>query len=179
MKFSIGGILKGAAALAGTVHPGVAAAIGLVNEFLPEDKQLPETATGKDVDDAIEGLPPEAQRAIREKEIDLEIAREEGWTERYKAMTQADGQETRAHIVLQLTRVLCFEILAFTVLIIWRPEVLESDALCVVFGVLTATPATVIMNYFGNLRREHSQRQEAMGVAKKAGGLMKVLSAFR
>jgi len=37
-----------------------------------------------------------------EKRIDLQIAREEGWTDRYKAMTAADGQSTRPRIALMM-----------------------------------------------------------------------------
>lgn len=172
-------IVKIAAGVAGTMNPAIGAAISLVNGFLPEGKKLPETATGKDVQDVIQTLPAETQATLLSQEIQLEVAREEGWTARYTAMTKADGQETRAKIVNKLCNVLIFEILAFTVLMVWKPQHLSDEGVWMVFGILTATPATVILNYFGNLRKEHAQRQMAMGAAAPQGLLSKLTSVIQ
>lgn len=169
-------IISTAATIAGTLNPAVGAAIAVVNNFLPDDKKLPETATGKDVGDAVAKLPPEQQSSLLEKEIDLEIKLDEGWTERYKAMCSADGQETRAKIVMGMAQVLVAEILIFTGTIAYDPSILENTAAWTVFGVLTATPTTVILNYFGNLRKEHAQRQITAGADTKAISSLGVLS---
>tara|TARA_R110001583_G_scaffold34551_1_gene115876 strand:- start:25867 stop:26415 length:549 start_codon:yes stop_codon:yes gene_type:complete len=168
-------ILTTAATVTGLINPALGAAIGAVNGLLPKDKQLPITATGNDVAQMVEQLPPEQRASLMEREIDLAIAREDGWTERYKAMTQADGQETRAAIVRMMARVLVFEILAFTVLFFWQPDVVNSEQVWLIFGVLTGTPATVLLNYFGNLRREHAQRQASISGQPLPKGLGAVL----
>lgn len=167
-------ILAGAATVAGTLNPALGAAIGLVNGLLPEDKQLPITSTGAEVQRVVDQLPAEQRASLLEREIDLEIAREEGWSTRYQAMCSADGQESRAKIVMMMAQVLVFEILAFTVLFFWRPEVINSQEVWLIFGVLTGTPATVLLNYFGNLRREHAQRQNAI-----SGQSAPVVSTFK
>ena len=172
-------ILSGAAAIAGTLHPGIGAAIGLVNKFLPEDKKLPETATGDDVKSAMEDLPPEQKASLMEQEIDLEKIRLDKQASVYIALSKADGQETRAKIVMKMANVLVFEILAFTVMFFWNPAILSNESVWIVFGVLTATPATVLMNYFGNLRKEHAQRQITAGADSKGisglGALAKLI----
>lgn len=172
-------ILKGAATLTSVAFPQLAPAIALVNKFLPEDKKLPETATGGDVDSAINSLPPEQQASIREMEVDLEKHRLDRQAEVYIALSKADGQETRAKIALEQSRILCFEILAFTVWSFWNPEILGNGLVWTAFGVLTAWPSTVLMNYFGNLRKEHAQRQITAGAdggaIKGLGILSKIL----
>lgn len=172
-------ILKAGAGLVGTMYPPLGAAIGLVNQFLPEGEKLPETATGTQVEDKVASLPPSIQGTIMEKQVELEIAREEGWTERYKAMCGADGQETRAAIVRSVTRVLCFEILAFTVYLFWYPEAMNSQELWIIFGTLTGVPSTVLLNYFGNLRREQTNRQVSISGKTPAGAIAGLISAFK
>jgi hypothetical protein len=174
MKFK--DILAGAATLTSIAFPALAPVIGLVNKLLPDDKKLPEDATGNDVQAVVDTLPPEQQASLMEREIDLKIKQEEGWTERYKAMCSADGQETRAKVVIMLTKVLCFEILAFTGLFFWHPEILSNSSVWVVFGTLTAVPAATIGKYFGELRREHGQRQVSAGADPKAMSGLGVLA---
>lgn len=94
-----------------------------------------------------------AEWQYREK---VEIAQTD--TERIKAMAAADGQSTRPKIALMMAKVLSFEILAFTVLCFWQPKMLESQSIWLVFGVLTGTPAGVLMKYFGELRKEQANR---------------------
>lgn len=177
---NISDILKTTAAVTGAVNPLLGAAIGVANQFLDKEDQIPQSATGAEVQSKIESLPPETRQQIYSKQIDLKIAQEEGWTERYKAMAAADGQTTRPQIALRMCNTLCFAVLAFCVLIFWRPGVLENEGVWVVFGTLTGVPATILMNYFGNLRREHAQRQETLGAAGTASGAVaSLIKAFR
>lgn len=171
-------ILKGAATVIGTANPLIGAAITVANQFLPDDEKLPDAATGQQVIDKINTLPPDQQASVFNHEIDLKIAQEEGWTERYKAMCSSDDQSSRARIAIMMAQVLVFEIMAFTVLFFWDRSVLNSDA-WMVFGVVTGTPAAILLNYFGNLRREHSQRQEVMGASDVSGNpLMKIVASL-
>lgn len=172
-------VLRGAAAVAGTVNPAVGAAIGLVNQFLPPEKKLPESATGADIEDAMLTLPPEHRVSLMEREIDLKIAQEEGWSRRYEAMCRADGQSTRPWIAKQMTKVLSFEILAFTLWVFLHPEQATNPALWTVFGTLTAVPATVLINYFGNLRREHGARQASISGVQPLQGVAGLIKSLR
>lgn len=168
--------LKPLAAVAASFVPGGSAAIELVNAFLPEDKKLPETATGGDIISAVDSLPAEQRASLFEKQIDLEIAKEEGWTDRYKAMCAADGQSTRPKIALMMAKVLCFEILAFTVWCFWYPDQMQNPVLWTVFGTLTGVPAGVLTKYFGDLRREQANRLGMVGKGP-LGGLLSKLGA--
>lgn len=166
--------------VAGTVNPAVGAAIGLVNQFLPADKQLPESATGSDVEDAmVANLTPEQRGSLYERQIDLSIAQEEGWTARYQAMCRSDGQETRAWIARQMARVLVFEILAFTLWAFFYPEQLTNPVLWTVFGTLTGVPGTILLNYFGNLRKEQGHRAAAISGVQPAGMLAGVIDSIK
>jgi hypothetical protein len=156
----------GTAAVA-TVFPAAAPLIPLVNKLLPDDKQLPETATGTELAQAYESLPPEQRVEIDRIAASITIAQEEGWTERYAAMCQADGQSTRPKIALMMAQVLCFEILAFTVWCFVCQDQMNNPILWTVFASLTAVPGGLLGKYFGELRREQGQR---LGV--NAGGLL-------
>lgn len=161
--------LKPFAGVAAAMIPGGPAALALVNAFLPENERLPETATGGEIQSAVDKLPPAARASLLEKEVDLKIAQEEGWTERYKAMCSGDGQETRARIALMMAYILSFEILAFTVHIFMGGV---SADMWVVFGTLTAIPAGVLGKYFGDLRREQNAR---VGLPSVGGIVQKLL----
>ncbi|WP_444894913.1 hypothetical protein [Microbulbifer sp. SSSA005] len=152
----------------------------VINAVLPQDKQLPPSATGTDADQCVQALPPEQRASLLERQMDLHIAQEEGWTSRYTAMCQADGQSSRAQIALMMAKVLCFEILAFTLWAFVYPEQMQSPVLWTVFGTLTGVPATLLGKYFGELRREQSKRQEAMGASPSTGlvgGIARALGA--
>ncbi len=163
---NIKSILKGAASIAASIIPGGNEILGLVNNFLPEDKQMPTTATGQQILDAVESLPPEQSQFILAKEIDLAIAQEEGWSERYIAMAKTDGQSTRPRIALIMAKLMSFAILLMIVLLFYIAatdglDSINNTSIWTIFGVLTATPAGVLMKYFGELRREQTNRQSA------------------
>lgn len=170
---NIGKILKSVGMGLVREIPGADAIIGIVNGFLPADKKLPAEATGTQVQSAIDGLPEKDRASVMSKEIDLKIAEEEGWTDRYTAMVKADGQSSRARIAVMMAQILCFEIAAFTVWAFVYPEQMNNPVLWTVFGVLTGTPAGVLMKYFGELRKEQGQRLGA-----SSGGSAGILSSL-
>jgi len=166
MNFSdIFNAIKGPlASVAASLIPGGPLILGAVNALLPEDKKLPPSATGSQIVDAVESLPPEARASLMEKRIDLQIAQEEGWTDRYKAMTAADKQSTRPKIALMMAQVTCFVILIFTVAISVQifttgiESLASASGAWTVFATLLGIPSAVLAKYFGELRKEHSQR---------------------
>lgn len=176
MKFTdILKVLKPAASIAASLIPGGAAAVELINAILPDGERLPPTATGEQVAEKFESLPPDIQSDMLEQEIKLEIALDEGRTDRYKAMCESDhsGHSTRPKIALRMSTVLCFEILAFTVWCFVYPKQMVNPVIWTVFGTLTGVPASVLMKYFGDLKREHKQRSNvSIGVASQATNLI-------
>lgn len=172
-------ILAATATVAGTLNPALGAVIGAVNAVLPNDKKLPMSATGGQVIDVIETLPQEQRVSLLEREIDLQIAQEEGWSMRFEAMARADGQSTRPRIALMLAQVLVFEICAFTVWAFVYPAQMGEPALWYAFGTLTGVPATVLVNYFGTLRKEQRARAAAVSGVQQIDGLAGLIQSFK
>ena len=159
MKFSeIFSAIKPFASVAASFIPGGPAVVGLLNAVLPADKRLPPTATGQQISDAHASLTPEQQASLAEKEVDFKIAQEEGWTDRYVAMTKSDGQSTRPKIAMMMAQVVCFEIIAFTVWCYVYPVQMVNPVTWTVFGTLTGVPAGLLGKYFGELRKEQANR---------------------
>lgn len=172
----LGEILKTAGSIALDVFaPG---ARELVNSVLPDDKKLGPGATGKDAEAGLSWATPQQRAHILEQEIALQVAQEEGWTARYQAMCQADGQSSRAKIALRMANVLCFEILAFTVWAFVYPEQMASPVLWTVFATLTGIPAGLLGKYFGELRREQRNRQESLGAPAMSGLVTRIKRQF-
>lgn len=175
------GSLKGPLAMAASnLIPGGPAILAAVNAFLPENEKLPETATGGELAAAVEKLPPEQRASLMEKEIDLKIVQEEGWTERYKAMCSGDGQSTRPAIALMMAKVTCFVIILFTSAISIEVYLHGFDSLAdnagawTIFATILGIPSSVLAKYFGELRREQQNR---LG-AKSSGIMGQILGSF-
>jgi hypothetical protein len=167
--------------------PAAAPVIGLVNGFLPDDKKLPETATGTQVAAAVDSLPPDKRAELMSREIDLEEtwAKEKGATVR--AMLESDANNphtTRPHIALG-----SFYVVAFAVVVIvsvWAYGVWDDDPKMVkavvdgwpfVLAVL-APLVTLLRAYFGVLNREHKQRMDAANGAAPPAGIAGVLASL-
>ncbi len=172
--------LRPLAAVAAPFIPGGPAILAAVNAVLPPDKRLPDTATGGEILSAVDALPADQRAALMEREIDLQIEQERGWTERYKAMAEADGQSTRPRIALMMAWLFVFETVAFAGLLGWGVyqggiEALNQPYLWTVFASLTALPAGLLGKYFGELRREQQNR---LGM-QKPGPLAGLLGVLR
>jgi len=169
------------AAVAAQFIPGGPAILAGLNLILPPDKQLPANATGQQILTAVDTLPPDQRASFLEKEIDLKIAQEVGWTERYVAMTAADGQSTRPQIALLLTKMLVWQTIAFMALlgfaVIMKDgdlSVLSQPYLWTVFLTLTGVPSAVLTNYFGELRKEQQNRT---GTPTAPGAIAQIIKA--
>jgi len=143
------------------------AAIPVINAMLPNGKKLPENATGQDASNVIAELPPEQQVKIELAEINLLVEEEKGRTDRYVAMSQADGQETRAKIVNKAMNTLIGLSVVFVLAIAYvylteGAEAAFNYQLAVVFGSVTGTFAYVVRAYFGDLRTETKSRHETI-----------------
>jgi len=168
------------ASVAAQFIPGGPAVVAAVNAVLPPEQQLPENASGGQILTAVDSLPPDQRASLMEREIDLQIEQEHGWTDRYKAMAEADGQSTRPRIALMMARLFVAETAAFVVLLGWGAyqdgvAALNQPYLWTVFTALTALPAGLLGKYFGELRREQANR---LGV-QRAGPLAALMGLLR
>ena len=71
--------------------PGGGAIISLVNELLPDDKKLPQAATGDQLKNSIATLPPEQQASGLNKEFEYKIKMEEFAVETFKEEVKDKG----------------------------------------------------------------------------------------
>jgi len=171
--------IKPFANVAAQFIPGAPAVISAVNAFLPDSKKLPAQATGGEILSAVEGLPPDQRASLMEKEIDLQIEQERGWTERYTAMAQADGHSTRPKIAWLMAQLLVGQSIIFMALLGWGVystgiKSLSEPYLWATFGTLTGIPAGLLGKYFGELRREQANRQgQPTGLLSGIMGLLK------
>lgn len=178
-------ILKTVGAGVLSSHPAGAAALTLVNSFLPDEKKLPENVTGEEAENEINNLPPAQKQAILLANIDLEKTKEEGYTKRYEAMCKADGQETRSAIVKQAMNFLCWITLLFMCAISWvyvtnGAEAAFSDNMVWFFFAITSTFAYVVRAYFGDLKSETQSRHTIMDAKPRSpGGIAGFIQAVR
>lgn len=156
------------------------AALPIINAFLPDDKKLPVDATGDQAQAAVKSLPPIEQSKIELAEINLEVEQERGRTERYKAMCESDGQETRAKTVNKAMNALITLSLIFVCAISYvyiqeGAKVAFSYELAAVYGVVTSTFAYVVRAYFGDLRAETKSRHATIDDKPRAESLISAL----
>jgi hypothetical protein len=181
-------IIKAAATIGAPFFPALAATIRVVNAFLPDDKRLPDTATGSDVDVAIKGLPADRQVELLNADIDLEKTKVIENTKVTQALAEVDkaGASTRPAIAKSFSRTVCFVVIliasmwAYAVLA-GKNELLEIiiDS-CLMIVALIAPLLAVIRSYFGLRTDEKNTRQHtANGLASPLKGVASFISAIR
>ena len=168
---NLGSILKTVGSgLIKTLVPGGGMIIDAVNGFLPDDKKLPNTATGQDAQNAINTLTPEQRASVLEKEYDVEM---EQIKQSYGALTtmlEANAKSThttRPKIAYQAFQVIAFS--TISVISAWCFAVLTGNVDMIskietswlfILGVITPL-VTVLHAYFGVLRDETKDRFNA------------------
>ena len=94
--------------------------LGVVNELLPSDKQLnPDIATGKDLVNAVNSLPPDQQAIVMSKELDVDIIEEQEFTKRIQALGEVDktGHSTRPKIADRMAWLVAYAV--FVAITMW------------------------------------------------------------
>jgi hypothetical protein len=157
------GFLKKIGTAAISTHPAGAAALTLINTFLPDDKRIESSATGEQALSATESLTPTDKAKLLNAKIELAIVEEEGRTERYVAMCKSDGQETRAKIVDKAMNALIILSLIFVAAVAYvyatkGAALAFSYEMGFVFITVSGTFAYVVKAYFGDLRKETQSR---------------------
>lgn len=142
--------LSGLATVVGTINPLVGTAIGVVNAFLPDDKKLPATATGADVERSYNMLTPEQQQSANSK-LAHELGMEQEHTKQIEAAFAHDNtnNSTRPYIALQSVRVVAFLTITYMAQRFWGDTTFtwqEILAMC--------APFVLWANTYMNARRD-------------------------
>lgn len=161
-----------------------AAALPIINAFLPDDKKLNGQSTGADAQAAVDALPPSARENLMLAEINLEVEQERGRTARYQAMSAADGQQTRARVVMKAMNALIGLSVVFLLFFGWvyvtKGAQAASYELVALFLSITGTFAYVVRAYFGDLRSETQSRHAVIDEKPQAmKGLAGLVAAIR
>jgi hypothetical protein len=103
------------------------------------------------------------------------IAKEEGWTERYKAMVQADGQSTRPKIALMMAWALLipYTLIGAAMAYAVMAELVPLESLWPTLLAYLSVPMAILNKYFGELRKEQGNRlgiQQSGLLGKLFGG---------
>lgn len=173
----------GAGVISATV-PGGALLVSAINEFLPDDKKIPPNATGDDLKNTIDSLPPEQRAEIMGKEFDVELTQIKESNSTLRVMLESDAQNphsTRPYIAKQ-----AFHIVAFAVIVavsMWAYGVGVRDAVLVKsvmdgwpFILATIGPfITLLWAYFGILKQEHRDRLNAANGSVSPVGIISAL----
>jgi hypothetical protein len=170
------------------VVPGGGLLVGAINELLPDDKQLPDSATGEDVKTAISKLTPAQQASIMEKEFDVDITQIKESNVTLRAMLEADTknpQTTRPYIAKHSFHVIAIAVM-FAILM-WSYGVLIKDK-DLVEAVMDGWPfilsvigpfVTLLWAYFGVLKQEHRGRLNAAQGKETPSIVSTLLSVIR
>ena len=181
-------IIKAAATIGAPFFPALAAAIPVVNALLPDDKKLPDTATGSDVEVAIKGLPADRQVELLNSDIDLEKTKVIENTKVTQALAEVDkaGASTRPAIAKSFSRTVCFVV--NLIVSMWAYSVMKGDQqmLSTINNswqmiLATITPLLLVIKaYFAMRTDEKNTRQHtANGLASPLKGVASLISAIR
>ena len=148
------------------VVPGGGIVLDAINALLPEHKRLPENATGEQATQAVNSLPPDQQAQILLKEIDVEIAEINSWTQIQGSLAEADkvGASTRPRIALMMAEIVAFVVIAFSsmfIVAIFRDQTVMIEKLTTSWPLMLAiiaTPTVLLRAYFGMRTKEKKER---------------------
>jgi len=170
---------------ASAVIPGGPLILGAINAMLPDDKKLPESATGGDMRDAVNQLAPEQRASLMEKQLDVEIEGIKSWTSIQEAHSIADavGSSTRPAIAMMMAWVIVIEVAvivgawAFAV-ITGKADIVKAinDAWPMLLAIV-ATPTALLRAYFGMRTKEKTARYST-ATGQPVGVVANLIKAF-
>jgi hypothetical protein len=168
------------------IFPAAGAVIDVVNGFLPKDKKLPNNATGEQVQSAIDTLGPEDKAALMSKELDVEMAEINGWSDVVGSLADADktGNTTRPRIAIMMAWAVLLTVVVFLVGFIYA--VVSSDDRILqtisesweVMGIVLATPTALLRGYFGLRTKEKTARYATATGQPQVSGVAGVLGSL-
>ena len=187
---NLGDILKTVGSGLITTLTGGAAPLILagLNAVLPDDKQLPDNATGLDAQRAIDTLTPEQRASVLSKEYDVEIEEIRGFTDRFKAMAEVDasGNTTRPQIAMMMA--VCVVFTVIVTISIFSYAVVEGKELMIksimdgwpFLLAILGTPTALLRSYFAMRTKEKQHKYEATtGVKPQANLISALIGRFK
>lgn len=150
-------IVKTAGTAVLSTNPAGAAALTLINAFLPDHKKLGDKATGEQAINAYQGLPAEVQQTLALAKIQEAIEEDRQVTERHKSDMTSDSwlsKNTRPLIVLFLT--ISTVLLAYLSIFTLPPE--KVALLTPWVDLLQTLLVTAFTFYFGSRGIEKVQK---------------------
>lgn len=185
---NIGSILaKVGTSVLKSVVPGAGVIIDLVNEFLPKDKKLPTDSTGAQVIEAANSLPPDKQAEIFSKELDVEIAEIQGWSNVMASLADADksGNSTRPKIALMMAWVVSFTVIVFVSILAisifrdMKEMVANLSNSWELVLVMLGTPTALLRAYFAMRTKEKKSRYNIAANQEIKSPLADIIAAFK
>jgi len=143
-------------------------------------------ATGKQVHEAIQTLPPDQQAMLLSKQLDVEMAEIHSFTAIQESLAKADiaGSSTRPEIAKMMATVVCFAVVAFVsawvVALFTKQAAMEqvSGSWPVMLTAL-GTPTALLRSYFGLRTKEKNGRYGiALGQAPQPSPLASLAGAL-
>jgi len=172
--------------VASTLIPGGPLILGAVNAMLPDDKKLPESATGSDIRDAVNQLPPEQRGSLMEKQLDVEIAEINSWEGIQASLSQADaaGSSTRPYIAQMMAW--CVVLVVGLFVVVWVAAIYNKDTTTLklisdswpMMLTVIGTPTALLRAYFGMRTKEKTARYSAAS-GQPSGMIAGLISAFK
>jgi len=169
------------------VVPGGGLLIKAINAVLPDGLDLPDNATGNDINHIVSSLPPEQQVQVMDKEFDVEITQIKESNQTVRVMLESDVKNphsTRPYIAKHAFHVVAYaDIVAIS---IWAWAVITSDdplknltdGWPFILAV-TGTLVTLLLAYFGVLKQEHKQKLDAAnGQKTPPSRIASIVSSF-
>jgi hypothetical protein len=171
-----------------TMVPGGAAILATVNSLLPEDKKLPENASGSDIQSTISTLPPEQQAQLMDKEYDVQITEIKESHSTARTMLEAEAKSTHTtRPKIALGAFYLVAILSSLIVIAWLYAVVVVKDEKLVKAIVDGWPwVTALLlpfvgwldRYFGILKQEQKNRLDAVSGNNKPTGIAGLISTL-
>jgi len=184
----IGSILKkvGGSLLKNAFPPLSGVAFDLINDALPDEKKLPENATGNDATVAIGALPPDQRASLMEKKLDVEIEEIKSHTETTKALAEVDktGHSTRPAIAKGMSQLIAFGVivtlspLAYAIIAGKSDMVFSISKTWPLVATIIGIPAGIVNSYFGKRTKEKAQKYGAVTNTPPVAGLISQIAGM-
>ncbi len=152
------------------VVPGGGLFLAAVNEFLPEESKLTSSSTGEDLARAAENLPPSIEEKLLEMEFDLDKTWMVESHDSNRTMLVQDAinpHSTRPYIIKHSFHLVAG--ISLLVIFTWMGCIIAGKETLVTtvqngwpfVAAILAPFITLMMAYFGVLRREHKDKLDA------------------
>ena len=178
--------LTGLLGVVADTNPVVGGALALVNSFLPDDKKLPDKATGADIQNEYDKLPADIRAKVDER-AEVELAHIQASTDKlgYMVSVESKSANSRPFIATLMAWAVFLEVMSLMAIIL--VAVVNKDAatlkslsdMWVIIAFLITVPAGVVTTYFGKRTSEKKARyaaatgQPIAGIFSTIAGLMK------